>query len=215
MEKVWLASYPDGVPEIIPDPPFNSLTEMMKASMIQFSSRKAYTNMGSSMTFGELDTLSDQFACYLLLSLGLKKGDRVAIMLPNINQYPVALCGILKAGLVVVNVNPLYTPRELKHQLSDSKAKAILILENFANVLSEIIDDTSLGYRKLQEVKKWKKKDPLIFSRGYLTKKRLFNKKQIETLDKKINNNVDKDFKFLNKLKKPKFKDISRLVYKR
>ena len=117
---------------------------MMKASMIQFSSRKAYTNMGSSMTFGELDTLSDQFACYLLLSLGLKKGDRVAIMLPNINQYPVALCGILKAGLVVVNVNPLYTPRELKHQLSDSQAKAILILENFANVLSEIIDDTSI-----------------------------------------------------------------------
>ena len=144
MEKVWIASYPDGVPEIIPDPPFSSLTEMMKASMIQFSSRKAYTNMGSSITFGELDKLSDKFACYLLRSLGLKKGDRVAIMLPNINQYPVALCGILKAGLVVVNVNPLYTPRELKHQLSDSKAKAILILENFANVLSEIIDDTSI-----------------------------------------------------------------------
>ena len=76
-------------------------------------------------------------------------------------------------------------------------------------------DDTPLGYRSLQDVKKWKKKDPLIFSRGYLTKKRLLNKKQIETLDKKINNNVDKDFKFLNKLKKPKFKDISRLVYKR
>ena len=144
MEKVWLASYPDGVPEIIPDPPFSSLTEMMKANMLQFSSRKAYTNMGSSITFGELDKLSDKFACYLLRSLGLKKGDRVAIMLPNINQYPVALCGILKAGLVVVNVNPLYTPRELKHQLSDSKAKAILILENFANVLSEIIDDTSV-----------------------------------------------------------------------
>ena len=81
MEKVWLASYPDGVPEIIPDPPFSSLTEMMKASMIQFSSRKAYTNMGSSITFGELDKLSDKFACYLLRSLGLKKGDRVIVQI--------------------------------------------------------------------------------------------------------------------------------------
>ena len=144
MEKVWLASYPEGVPELIPDPPYSSLTDMMNASMKKYASRKAYTNMGSSITFGELDELSNGFAYYLLYELNLKKGDRVAIMLPNINQYPIALCGILKAGLVVVNVNPLYTPRELKHQLSDSRAKTIIILENFANVLSEVIHETSI-----------------------------------------------------------------------
>jgi len=144
MEKVWLASYPEGVPELIPDPPYSSLTDMMNASMKKYASRKAYTNMGSSITFGELDELSNRFAHYLLYELNLKKGDRVGIMLPNVNQYPIALCGILKAGLVVVNVNPLYTPRELKHQLSDSRAKTIIILENFANVLSEVIHETSI-----------------------------------------------------------------------
>ena len=144
MEKVWLASYPEGVPELIPDPPYSSLTDMINASMKKYASRKAYTNMGSSVTFGELDELSNRFAHYLLYELNLKKGDRVAIMLPNVNQYPIALCGILKAGLVVVNVNPLYTPRELKHQLSDSRAKTIIILENFANVLSEVIQETSI-----------------------------------------------------------------------
>ena len=144
MEKVWLTSYPEGVPELIPDPPYSSLTDMMNASMKKYASRKAYTNMGSSVTFGELDELSNRFANYLLYELNLKKGDRVAIMLPNVNQYPIALCGILKAGLVVVNVNPLYTPRELKHQLSDSRAKTIIILENFANVLSEVIHETSI-----------------------------------------------------------------------
>ena len=144
MEKVWLASYPEGVPELIPDPPYSSLTDMMNASMKKYASRKAYTNMGSSITFGELDELSNRFAHYLLYELNLKKGDRVAIMLPNVNQYPIALCGILKAGLVVVNVNPLYTPRELKHQLSDSRAKTIIILENFANVLCEVIHETSI-----------------------------------------------------------------------
>ena len=144
MEKVWLTSYPEGVPELIPDPPYSSLTDMMNASMKKYASRKAYTNMGSSITFGELDELSNRFAHYLLYELNLKKGDRVAIMLPNVNQYPIALCGILKAGLVVVNVNPLYTPRELKHQLSDSRAKTIIILENFASVLSEVIHETSI-----------------------------------------------------------------------
>ena len=144
MEKVWLTSYPEGVPELIPDPPYSSLTDMMNASMKKYASRKAYTNMGSSITFGELDELSNRFAHYLLYELNLKKGDRVAIMLPNVNQYPIALCGILKAGLVVVNVNPLYTPRELKHQLLDSRAKTIIILENFANVLSEVIQETSI-----------------------------------------------------------------------
>ena len=163
MEKVWLASYPEGVPELIPDPPYSSLTDMMNACMKKYASRKAYTNMGSSITFGELDELSNRFAHYLLYELNLKKGDRVAIMLPNINQYPVALCGILKAGLVVVNVNPLYTPRELKHQLSDSRAKTIIILENFANVLSEVIQETSI-----EKVILTKMGDMLSFPKNHL-----------------------------------------------
>ena len=131
--------------------------------MKKYASRKAYTNMGSSITFGELDELSNRFAHYLLYELNLKKGDRVAIMLPNINQYPVALCGILKAGLVVVNVNPLYTPRELKHQLSDSRAKTIIILENFANVLSEVIQETSI-----EKVILTKMGDMLSFPKNHL-----------------------------------------------
>ena len=163
MEKVWLASYPEGVPELIPDPPYSSLTDMMNASMKKYASRKAYTNMGSSITFGELDELSNRFAHYLLYELNLKKGDRVAIMLPNVNQYPIALCGILKAGLVVVNVNPLYTPRELKHQLSDSRAKTIIILENFANVLSEVIQETSI-----EKVILTKMGDMLSFPKNHL-----------------------------------------------
>ena len=163
MEKVWLASYPEGVPELIPDPPYSSLTDMMNASMKKYASRKAYTNMGSSITFGELDELSNRFAHYLLYELNLKKGDRVAIMLPNVNQYPIVLCGILKAGLVVVNVNPLYTPRELKHQLSDSRAKTIIILENFANVLSEVIQETSI-----EKVILTKMGDMLSFPKNHL-----------------------------------------------
>ena len=163
MEKVWLASYPEGVPELIPDPPYSSLTDMMNASMKKYASRKAYTNMGSSITFGKLDELSNRFAHYLLYELNLKKGDRVAIMLPNVNQYPIALCGILKAGLVVVNVNPLYTPRELKHQLSDSRAKTIIILENFANVLSEVIQETSI-----EKVILTKMGDMLSFPKNHL-----------------------------------------------
>ena len=163
MEKVWLASYPEGVPELIPDPPYSSLTDMINASMKKYASRKAYTNMGSSITFGELDELSNRFAHYLLYELNLKKGDRVAIMLPNVNQYPIALCGILKAGLVVVNVNPLYTPRELKHQLSDSRAKTIIILENFANVLSEVIQETSI-----EKVILTKMGDMLSFPKNHL-----------------------------------------------
>jgi long-chain acyl-CoA synthetase len=108
--------------------------------------------MGATLTFKQLDEMSYNFACYLQQDLNLKKGDRVAIMLPNIMQYPVALCGILRAGLVVVNVNPLYTPRELKHQLSDSGAESIIILDNFAHVLAEIIDDTAINQVILTKV---------------------------------------------------------------
>ncbi len=144
MQKPWLSSYPEGVPENIANPPFTSLTNMIESCLVKYSERIAYSNMGTSITFGQLDQMSYSFACYLQNNLNLKKGDRVAIMLPNILQYPIALCGILRAGLVVVNVNPLYTARELKHQLTDSGAKSIVILENFADVLSEIIDDTDI-----------------------------------------------------------------------
>lgn len=144
MEKLWLSSYPEGVPENITPPPFNSLKDLIESSLVKYSERTAYSNMGATLTFKQLDEMSLNFACYLQQDLKLKKGDRVAIMLPNILQYPVALCGILRAGLVVVNVNPLYTPRELKHQLRDSGAQSIIILDNFAHVLAEIIDDTSV-----------------------------------------------------------------------
>ena len=144
MDKPWLKSYPAGVPENIDPPPYQSVRDMIEYPMVEFPERKAFTNMGRSLTFRELDQLSLRFACYLQNDLGLVKGERVAIMLPNVLQYPVAMAGAFRAGLVVVNVNPLYTPRELKHQLKDSGAKCIVILENFAHTLSEVIDDTDV-----------------------------------------------------------------------
>ena len=146
MEKVWLKSYPDYVPAELPEPPFRSVRELFEQAFDAYPDRPAYTNMGTTLTYGDLDALSMQFACYLQQELGLTRGERVAIMLPNILQYPVALCGIFRAGLVVVNVNPLYTARELKHQLSDSGAKCILILENFAHVLEGVIADTPVEH---------------------------------------------------------------------
>ena len=146
MEKIWLKSYPEGIPAEIPTPDFQSVRDMIEYSFREYADRPAYTNMGATLTFGDLDRLSMRFACYLQQSLGLSRGERVAIMLPNILQYPVALCGIFRAGLVVVNVNPLYTPRELKHQLSDSGAKCIIILENFATTLEAVISDTNVEH---------------------------------------------------------------------
>ena len=144
VEKIWLKSYPPGVPEKVPAPRFRSLREMIEHSFQQYPDNPAYTNMGTTITYRDLDALSMQFACYLQKKLDLTRGERVAIMLPNILQYPVAMCGAFRAGLVVVNVNPLYTARELKHQLQDSGAKCIVILENFAHILEEVIDDTDV-----------------------------------------------------------------------
>ena len=146
MEKIWLKSYPDGMPAEIPPPEYRSLRDMLERSFAAFPERPAYANMGTSMSYAELDRLSQQFASYLQQTLGLTRGERVAIMLPNILQYPVVLCGIFRAGLVVVNVNPLYTSRELEHQLSDSGAKCIIILENFAHVLAKIIGHTKVQH---------------------------------------------------------------------
>ena len=146
MEKIWLKSYPPGVPEAVPEPKFRSIREMVEYSFQEWPDRPSYTNMGTTLSYRELDELSMQFACYLQKTLGLTRGERVAIMLPNVLQYPIAMCGAFRAGLVVVNVNPLYTARELRHQLDDSGARAIVILENFAHILEEVIADTAVEH---------------------------------------------------------------------
>jgi len=146
VNKIWLKAYPEDVPEKIPTPQFKSLREMIEFSFDEFPERPAYTNMGSTLTYSDLDKLSMQFACYLQKTLGLQRGERVAIMLPNILQYPVVLSGLFRAGLVAVNVNPLYTARELRHQLTDSAAKCIIILENFADTLEEVVADTQIEH---------------------------------------------------------------------
>jgi len=142
VEKFWLGAYPDGVPAEIDAARYSSLVAMFRDSVERFGERPAFANMGTSVSFGELDALSRDFAAFLQSQLNLGKGDRLAIMLPNLLQYPVALFGALRAGLTVVNVNPLYTPREVRHQLSDSGTTTIVILENFAHVLEECLSDT-------------------------------------------------------------------------
>ncbi len=122
MDKIWLKNYPAGVPAEINPNEIASLQALVEHSFAKFADRPAYTLMDRTLTYGELDRLSRQFAAYLQKVAGLKKGDRIAIMLPNILQYPVAIVGAFRAGLTVVNTNPLYTPRELEHQLRDSGA---------------------------------------------------------------------------------------------
>jgi long-chain acyl-CoA synthetase len=143
VEKIWLEHYDNRVPaEINPDR-YSSLVDIFEQSVKTYAGNTAFINMGHSITFAELDKLTEQFAAYLQ-NQGLKKGDAVAIMMPNVIQYPVALFGILRAGMSVVNVNPLYTARELKHQLNDSGAKAIVIIENFACTLADVVKDTQV-----------------------------------------------------------------------
>jgi long-chain acyl-CoA synthetase len=142
MEKIWLAQYPQGIPAEVDVDRYASINEIVAESCRRFATLPAYGNMGVSMTYGELDARTRDFAAYLQQTVGLRKGDRVAIMLPNVLQYPVALYGALRAGLTVVNVNPLYTPRELEHQLRDAGASAIVVLENFASVLQEVLPRT-------------------------------------------------------------------------
>ena len=146
MEKIWLKSYPPGVPAELPEPDYRSIRDLVEHGFREFPERASYINMGTTLSYRDLDHLSMKFACYLQQSLGLTRGERVAIMLPNVLQYPVVLCGIFRAGLVVVNVNPLYTARELEHQLKDSGAKAIIVLENFAHVLEEVIGESAIEH---------------------------------------------------------------------
>lgn len=140
MEAIWLKHYPPGVPPEVDVHGFASLGDMLRRSCQRFGELRAYSNMGSSMTYAELDRSSRDFAAYLQKTLGLRKGDRVALMMPNLLQYPVALFGVLRAGLVVVNVNPQYTVPELAHQLKDSGASAIVVLENFARTLQDVLE---------------------------------------------------------------------------
>ncbi|MFY2508167.1 long-chain-fatty-acid--CoA ligase FadD [Vibrio pectenicida] len=142
MDKPWLSRYPSDVPEHINPEQYPSLVEMFEQSVHKFADQPAFINMGSVMTFRKLEERSRAFAAYLQNELKLKKGDRVALMMPNLLQYPVALFGVLRAGLIAVNVNPLYTPRELEHQLNDSGAKAIVIVSNFANTLEQVVNRT-------------------------------------------------------------------------
>jgi len=139
MEKIWLKQYPAGVPAEVKTDLYPSLVALLEESFRKYRGLPAYKFMGRTVTFGQVDDASRAMAAYLQ-SLGLARGDRIAIMMPNVPQYPVAVAAILRAGYVVVNVNPLYTPRELEHQLKDSGAKAIFIIENFANTLQKVFE---------------------------------------------------------------------------
>ena len=144
-ERPWLRAYPAGVPADIDASQYPSLVALMDEAFTKYKGRVAYSFMGKDVTFAQTDSLSAALAAYLQ-GLGLVKGDRVAIMMPNVPQYPVAVAAILRAGFVVVNVNPLYTPRELEHQLKDSGSKAIIIIENFATTLEQCIAATPVKH---------------------------------------------------------------------
>ncbi len=143
MDKIWLQHYPAGVPHEIDHHRYESVVQLLEEAFSRYANRKAYVGFGKEISFGDLDRMSRALGAWLQ-SRGLNKGDRVAIMMPNVLQYPVALAAVLRAGLVVVNTNPLYTPRELEHQLKDSGAKAIIILENFATTLEQVIERTQV-----------------------------------------------------------------------
>ncbi|EEP91460.1 Long-chain-fatty-acid--CoA ligase [Yersinia kristensenii ATCC 33638] len=146
LEKVWLKRYPADVPAEIDPDRYSSLVEMFENAALRYADQPAFINMGEVMTFRKLEERSRAFAAYLQEGLGLQKGDRVALMMPNLLQYPIALFGILRAGMVVVNVNPLYTPRELEHQLNDSGATAIVIVSNFAHTLEKVVFKTQVKH---------------------------------------------------------------------
>lgn len=144
MERIWLKSYPKGIPHEIDLSAYSSLIDVYEESVQKFPSRKAFSNMGVSLTFSELDRKVDQFASFLQNELKLKKGDRIAIQMPNLLQFPVVTFAALRAGLTIVNTNPLYTAKEMEHQFKDSGAKAIVILANFGNHLEAILKNTSI-----------------------------------------------------------------------
>lgn len=146
MQKPWLKSYPAGIPEEIDIHQYSSVADIFDSSVAEFADLPAYTNFGKTISYRDIDVYTAELGAYLKNELGLEKGDRVAVMMPNLLQNPVAIFAILRAGLVVVNTNPLYTKPELKHQMNDSGAKAIIIVENFAHVLQDVIDETVLEH---------------------------------------------------------------------
>jgi long-chain acyl-CoA synthetase len=146
LNKVWLKRYPADVPAEINADRYASLVDLFEHAAEQYADQVAFINMGQPMTYRQLEKQSRAFAAWLQQGLGLKQGDRVALMMPNLLQYPVALFGVLRAGMVVVNVNPLYTPRELKHQLVDSGASAIVIVSNFAHTLEKVVAETPIKH---------------------------------------------------------------------
>ncbi len=146
LNKVWLKRYPADVPAEINADRYTSLVDLVEQATQRYADQTAFINMGQPLSYRQLEQKSRAFAAYLQSGLGLKKGDRVALMMPNLLQYPVALFGVLRAGMVVVNVNPLYTPRELKHQLNDSGASAIVIVSNFAHTLEKVVAETAVKH---------------------------------------------------------------------
>ena len=146
MEKIWLKSYPSGVPETVDVGAFASIGEVLERSIAKFGPRTAFVNMGAGISYAELDRLSRDFAAYLQGEAKLARGARVALMMPNMLQYPIAMFGTLRAGYTVVNCNPLYSPRELEYQLKDSGAEAIVVIENFASVLAQVIGKTAIRH---------------------------------------------------------------------
>ncbi|MGX9425896.1 MULTISPECIES: long-chain fatty acid--CoA ligase [Bradyrhizobium] len=145
MERIWLKHYPAGVPADIDVTQYSSLVELLEESFAKFADRKSFICMDKAITYRELDEMSTALGAYLQ-SLGLQKGARVALMMPNVLQYPISTAAVLRAGYAVVNVNPLYTPRELEHQLKDSGAEAIIVLENFANTVQQVLGKTSVKH---------------------------------------------------------------------
>ena len=144
MEKVWLKNYPTGVPEEVDLDAFASVTDVFEQAISRYGERPCFSNMGTTLTYSDMDRYTDQLASYLQDLPGMSKGDRVAVMMPNVLQNPIAIFAILRAGFTVVNTNPLYTPRELLHQLNDSGAKIIIVMENFCDTLAEVIAESSV-----------------------------------------------------------------------
>src|ERR1041384_397325 len=145
MERIWLKQYPPGVPADIDVNQYSSLVALLEESFAKFADRKAFICMDKAISYRDLDEMSQALAGYLQ-SKGLQRGARVAIMMPNVLQYPVATAAVLRAGFAVVNVNPLYTPRELEHQLKDSGAEAVIVLENFAHTVEQVIAKTGVKH---------------------------------------------------------------------
>ena len=145
-QRPWLANYPSGVPAEIDLSEFSSVVAVLETACERFRNRPAFSNMGRQLSYDDVDRLSRQFAAFLTGELGLQRGDRVALMMPNVLQYPIAIFGVLRAGLTVVNTNPMYTPRELKHQLVDSGAAAIVVLDNFAATVAEVLPETPVKH---------------------------------------------------------------------